>query len=1090
MDNKRTCTDCGVLLPANEPQPLCSACIFRRLSMSGSTFPPESALPTEVGDPGSDSERRIYRAGFPVRAVLPGTGREGEPDKDFHADYELLGQIGRGGMGVIYKAHHPGLNRTVALKVIHAAGMAGDAARRRFQSEVKVAARLNHPNIAPVFDVGMMDGCPCFSMEFFPGGSLADRLRQPGMRIEDGVKLLVKVASAVYFAHQHGVLHRDLKPANILLDADSEPHVADFGLAKELNSDSDLTQSGAVLGSPNYMSPEQAAGKTDSLSVAADIYSLGAILYELLTGRPPFLGATPLETMRKVAEEEPTPPSSFRSSRRKGDQSLLTSAATGKIDRDLETICLKCLEKEPSQRYRTAEEFAKDLERWLRHEPILARPTSYGERLRKWARRHPALAGMTAMSLVALVVGVSGIIWQWQRAELARRDEATQRHRAEAALARSALTLAESLLRAGNGQASKAALESVPVDLRDAAWHYLMAESDTSRPLPPIGITKLDDLAAHPAQPSVFAAADHGGKIVIFNVRDGSRALEFEPGFPVAAPDADLRLAFSKTGDRLAIGRTGPGGIVIHDAIHGRKLAEWDAPPSGRLEYSPDGTMLLQVSADRTRVEMWDAIDGTHRWRHDDEEQAASFTADGDEVVSYCWNEQLRLLKASDGTLVLKLSNKHFEQLCVQPGGDKVVAGNSLGKVGGFDLQRGRQYFQFQPQKSPIRYLAFLPGGDRYVAATTLPDNSYALQCWDLSGRMVQAVTGASGDIRVICLHPLTGELIVSAREDRVWETTGVPPLRVFRNQNRNSTATFWATDDTLFAPGPDDSSAALQSISGSNSPAVLWRPTTKDYGEVSISADARRAAIGRRLSVDPIAVLERNGAEITQVASLQPAGALDYIRLSPKGDRLIAVEGDFAHLEIFQVATGAPAAALDVSDVREFSDLAWLDRGKRLAGLVTTYSPQRTPGPIKQVILWDASTGQRLVVVTNDWSSRFACAEPDGRRFAEGGGDSNVRIRDGGTLVVLREFRAHNGPITALAWHPTRPILATASADFVIRLWNLEDGARLEELTGPLAPPSVLSFSPDGTRLATASPEGAARIWEPRSLASPSARK
>jgi eukaryotic-like serine/threonine-protein kinase len=1052
MGNERKCADCAAPLAATDTQPVCPACIFHRLATSGSTVPPDCN---------------------PIGASLRVTGQES--DKDFHAEYELLGEIGRGGMGVIYKAHQPGLNRTVALKVIHAAGLAGGAARKRFQAEVKLAARLNHPNIVRVFDVGVMDGGPCYSMEFFAGGSLAARLRQPGlMSIEDGVRLLVKVACAVCFAHQHSVLHRDLKPANILLDEDGEPHVADFGLAKELDSDSELTRSGAVLGSPTYMSPEQAAGRKESLSVATDIYSLGAILYQLLTGRPPFLGATPLETMRLVVEQEAQRPSTM----------------TARADGDLETICLKCLEKEPSRRYATAGDLAADLGRWLRHEPIQARPVTGWERLRKWVRRHPALSAVSALLLVAVIAGMSGIIWQWRRAELARRSETRQLRRAEAALARSAISLAESALREGNGQAMQAALETVPVGLRDATWTYLLSESDTSRPLPPIGIGKLDDLAAHPGRPSIFATADRSGKIVLFDVRDGLRSLEFAPGFAVPAPDAELRIAFSKTGDRIAIGRTGPGGIVTHAADDGRKLAEWKAPPSGRLEYSPDGAMLLQTSADRKRADMWDATHGTHRWGYHNGSHAARFTADGQHVASYCWAKQLRLVKSADGAPVMTLSDNYFQEFAAQPGGNLLVAGNPLGFVRGFELNDGRQRFEFQPHESSLRHLAFLPGGERFLTAATLPDSRLALQCWDAAtARTCQRLIGGSGDIRIICLHPLSGELIVGGRDLRVWETVGVPPLCVIRGHNPHPSAVFWGAGDILFGPGPDGDSADLQSISGS-APAVLWTAETSDHGQPSVSADGRRAAIGRYNSNRHIAVLQRNGAEITQVASLKPARALDYVRLSPTGDRVAAVEEDFTQIQLFDVATATQRVTPDVRDVRRFSDLAWLDGGKRLAGLVTMRSPRSTPGSEEQVILWDTATGQRLRTATNNSLSSVACAAPDGRRFAEAGADRNVRLRAAATLDVLREFRVHNAPVTALAWHPTRPILATASEDLVIRLWNLDDGTRLEELHGPLSPPDVLSFSSDGTRLATAARDGAARIWEPRCLALPSKRR
>ncbi len=1046
MNENRKCPDCGTPLRETDAQPLCPACIFRRMSTGATTV-----LSDEP----------------PVKAAMWASSADDEADTDFLSEYELLGEVGRGGMGVIYKAYQARLNRTVALKVIHAAGLAGESARRRFQSEVKVAGRLNHPNIVPVFDVGMMDGCPCFSMEFFPGGSMADWMRLADRTIEDGVRLLVKVTQAVSFAHLRGVLHRDLKPGNILMDAAGEPHVGDFGLAKELNSNSNLTHSGAVLGSPNYMSPEQAAGRSDSLTVATDIYSLGAILYELLAGRPPFVAATPLETMRLVVEQEAPRP----------------STVTGRTDRDLEIICLKCLDKDPGRRYATAADLSEDLERWLRHEPILARPASQSERLRKWTKRHPALAAVTATLLVVLVAGLTGVIWQWRKAEQARRNETLQLRRAEAALARSSLALAESALREGNSPAVLAALETVPSNLRDQTWNYLQGEADTSRALPETLGESLSGIQAHPGRPSVFAAMDRKrGRVILFNVREGRQLLEFAPGFTTGVSNVSYCLALS--GDRIAVGRNGSGGIVVHDANDGGKILEWAAPPSQRLEFSPDGSLLMQIGRNRRGIQMWNAQDGTSRWAQKGDYHAARFTSDGRHLARYSWFEQLQLIRADDGAKVLLLADNYFQEMATDPAGQLVVGANSLGFVRGFDAADGRQRFEVQPHESLISYVAFLPGGERFLTAATLPDDRMALQCWDAhSGRLCQTLLGGSGKISDIALHPLSGELVVRSRGIQVWETISVPALRVIRCGNAHPSAAFWGSRDVLFAPGSTLSSANLQSIA-EQPPKVLWRASTYDHGQPSISADGRRAAIGRYSASQPIAVLERNGdGRVEEVASLPLDKLMDYLRISPNGDRVAIVQRNFSELVMVNVSSPTQSVAFAVQDIKRFSDVAWVDGGKHLAGLVTTYASRSAPGSVEQVVLWDTATGQRIRSVTNHSVMTVACASPDGRQFVEGGMDRNIRLRDAGTLQVLREFRVHNAPLTALAWHPSRRILATASEDLVIRLWNLDDGARLEELRGPLSPPSVLSFSPDGTRLATAARDRAARIWEPRSL-------
>ena len=291
-------------------------------------------------------------------------------------DYELLEQIGRGGQGVVFRARQKSLNRTVALKIIGLGQWATKAHLKRFRLEAEAAARLEHPGIVPIHEVGERDGSCYFSMKFVEGGQLDEVARREPMPIRRAVELIAKVARTVHYAHEHGILHRDIKPGNILLDAKGEPHLTDFGLARLVESESSVTHTLDVLGTPSYMAPEQAVGNNAAVSSATDVYGLGAVLYQLLTGQPPFAGGTTYETIKLLLDTEPRQPR------------LLNP----KIDRDLSTICLKCLEKDPKRRYSSALALAEDLERWLKHEPIRARRTGVFTRGKKWVRRNPTIA--------------------------------------------------------------------------------------------------------------------------------------------------------------------------------------------------------------------------------------------------------------------------------------------------------------------------------------------------------------------------------------------------------------------------------------------------------------------------------------------------------------------------------------------------------------------------------------------------------------------------------------------------------------------------------------------------------------------------
>jgi serine/threonine-protein kinase len=334
----------------------------------------------------------------PPRPAQPTAGKKGKKSAPIEvpasvAGYDILGVLGRGAMGVVYKARQRGLNRLVALKMILAGEHAGEHELARFQAEAEAVAHLHHPNIVQIYEVGEEQGKPFFSLEFVEGTSLDKKVNGTPLPPKDAAVLARKLAEAMDYAHKNDIIHRDLKPANVLLTSDGAPKVGDFGLAKCLDEDAGQTRTGTVLGTPSYMAPEQAEGRLNEVGPLSDQYSLGAILYELLTGRPPFKGATILDTLNQLRTREPAPPMDFQPG----------------VPRDLETICLKCLQKDPAKRYASAGAMAEDLGRFLGGEPILARPVSRSERLWRWCKRNPRVAGLTAAVVGLIFVSVVGL---------------------------------------------------------------------------------------------------------------------------------------------------------------------------------------------------------------------------------------------------------------------------------------------------------------------------------------------------------------------------------------------------------------------------------------------------------------------------------------------------------------------------------------------------------------------------------------------------------------------------------------------------------------------------------------------------------
>jgi WD40 repeat protein/serine/threonine protein kinase/tetratricopeptide (TPR) repeat protein len=1044
----------------------------------------------------------------------------GEPAAPSVPGYEIVEILGRGGMGVVYKARQVALKRLVALKVILAGGHTDAAGRERFRREAEAVARLQHPGIVQVYETGESGGLPYMSLELVGGGSLDKKLAGVPQPPRQAAGLVETVARALQAAHEAGIVHRDLKPANVLLSLSREPAVSggpalaggsrlnecgpkitDFGLAKQLEEGAGQTHTGAIMGTPSYMAPEQAEGRVKDVGPRADVYALGAILYEALTGRPPFRGTTPWQTVLQVRDRGPVPPTQLQPG----------------VPRDLETICLKCLQKDQARRYDSAHELAEDLRRFLAGEPIHARPVGTIERALKWMKRRPATAALVGVSSLALVacVGLAVGLFFYGKLEDANRNldtankdldtlnknldtanknldaaarlASTERDEKEIqrGLAQSAATNEAKLRREIErlkylAQMSGAWLAwqqldfprmrswidqydpkkiNASQDLRGFEWYYLRRLAHTELLVLPWN-GEGTSLAFSPDGSRVAAAGM--GALKEWDARTGKELLSL--GHRPNDPNKVLGFAFSPDGTRLAttaiaFNKEGPPLPTsarhifrIHDAETGKVLHDWIVSTSalpglapGSLAFSPDGTRLAAPLAGG--VWMWDTKTG---------KLVERLTPDGDSF-------QIR------SGVVFSPDGKYLTAA-----GARIKPGEAAGfEVIVWDQAQKKVSTTLRGHTDVVTGVAFSP--DSRQIGTSSQDQTVG--AWDVgTGRRVQTLKGHSGSVTGVAFTA-DGRFLVSSGMDqtlRIWDRMPIPQRSRTLKGHFGAVLAVAASPDgeRLASLGKDQTVRVWDAFEEQE--ATTFSQHQSMGGAVAFSPDsALLAGMGSNLQSGATGIRlwdARTGQQKQELNApdlFGPDGECRALAFVAKDRLLSGHAGGF--LKAWDLRTGRQETPPQGHPSKVYG-LAFNAHGSRYATCNEQFKVQ----------VWDAATGAEAVSLRGEagkgWSVAFS---PDGQRLAAGCTDSAVRVWDLATGAETFTLKGHRGYAYAVAWSPDGSKLAAAAEDHTVRVWDVADGHQLLSLEGHTSEARSVVFSPDGRRLATGSRDPTVRLWD-----------
>ncbi|MDF1811146.1 MAG: protein kinase, partial [Verrucomicrobiales bacterium] len=1051
--------------------------------------------------------------------------RPGEPVVDKSppeaGNYAVGEEIARGGMGSIREAEDTKLDRKVAVKVMHWDVQADPASQARFLLEAKVLAHLAHPNIVPIHDIVWENGKPLFySMKLVAGQSLqkilndlhsGDSVAIDAYPLERLLSIFRKICDAIAFAHSRGIIHRDLKPENVMVGEFGEVLVMDWGLAKILSQTEDPVQpdtveidysnqsigatlEGSVMGTPQYMSPEQAAGEIGRMDYRSDIFSLGGILYAILTLRPPVDGENINEVLEKVRSGDVNPPtvySSVKGSRAKTrdpssqnncESIILPHIRHGHVPEALSAVAMKALSVKKRDRYQQATDLSSDIEKWQNGYATSAEDAGLRTHLALLINRHKTLF---TTATVAWAVITALAVWFIVNLQAKEKRAVAGEAAATQALARSSLSLAEAALRETDGATMRASLDQVPQQMRDAVWEYLDGQSHSS--IRTIDGPRITGVAANPAVPGVFAYSDVKNVVRLVSAVTGEISLEFHTDFKPHT------IAFSPDGTKLALGTVeGAVNPVIYDGEDGQILLKLPVDKTAYIKFNNDGSLLLhvkRVAGNVAEVSLWKVATGQKLWSKNFSDtflHQADFIPGGN-LIFLGSGGQSFCISQDNGSIVTREVTMRLQAFAVSKNGRFVICGTPDG-VAKYLLPELRRVYEIKKGNARINKVLLSSDNSRFLVFWNRTDSSRdpGFEIRDsITGELRRSFPETEGASAVMDMHPLSGEIFMGGSKRTVWEGESPLFLKIPTSFKRNGM--FFGTDEWFLGPVGNREFALYQIKNGETK--VISRFASKNTSRWTVTGSpsgdsAFLTALGG--GQKPFRFLKNPGLDAEVLAPKpRPDFPSSINSLDPRSGRLLASSG--YRTEIRDAKTSETIIELQhrsdsVQGKYSVSDLAWIDSGNKVLG-----AGSKTVNGAEEycLLVWDALTGEIVKSVALDNRLEILSVPTVGNRFAATGREKKIQIFDVESLGRTTEFRAHDAEIGALAWHPTLPVLASASADFTVKIWDLETQKCIQILRSLDSGPTGLSFSPGG-RYLTCSDAQNIRVWELESVQNP----